>query len=247
VSENQGNPRKEQVAEAIAQVLAGDENAYEIIYKCCDARLRAFAGRRYGRLGDDLVEEVVVRTHSRAFKFLGRYNPGRSSFMTWMFWQARAAAHEVMDERFDPRMRRLEEDLAVEYVTQATDPAREHERNERSRVLGEELDALSEQGRLSIAYHDMGGWTYDATALALGRTAAQVRYVRKLGLAELRRRLERRGVRPVEVVPVYGRVCLNPGAEDPEDGAAGPGAADQPEEPRPRAETSDAEQRGEVT
>jgi RNA polymerase sigma factor (sigma-70 family) len=212
---------KKRIGEAIRRVLGGDSDSYETIYREYDVRLRLYAGRRYGRLGPDFVDEVVTRTHTRAFRNLSHYDEEKSSFWTWLCWRARSVAHELTLERFDPMLVSLDDGTETEYVSPAPDPAQEHELRERNRVLRQELRSLAEQDRLTIAYHDLGDWTYTDAGLRLGMTEPQTRYRRKLGLKDLRGRVERRGVRrPNEPAPVYGRVQHKNGSDEDDERAA---------------------------
>jgi RNA polymerase sigma factor (sigma-70 family) len=208
---------KTSIPSAIQRVLNGDVNAYDIIYEDCDRPLRSFIGSRYGYLGGDFIAEVAIRTHEYALNHLKDYNADKgASFQTWLNWQSRDVARKVMAERCNPNAVSLSEELNVVYVVTPSDPAEEHERQRRNRVLRQELKSLAEQGRLSIAAHDLGRWTFSATARRLGMTVSQTRYCRKRALLELKKRVERRGIRPTEVVPYFGRVGSLPGDENDE-------------------------------
>jgi RNA polymerase sigma factor (sigma-70 family) len=224
------NTREERalrLARAVKLVLAGDVNAYEEIYAVCDGALRAFTRRRYGRLGGDFVDEVAIRTHEYAFSHLNRYDSDKgASFQTWLNWQSRNIAKRVRLEQRDPDTVSLNEELDVQYVLTPSDPAEEHERQRRNRVLRQELKALAEQGRLSVAGHGSGRWTFTVTARRLGLTLPQARYRYGRACRELKQRLERRGVRPTEVVPCFGRVGTLPDdSGDDDDRAARPTAS----------------------
>ena len=195
MSENQGNTRKESIAEAIAQVLAGDVNAYEIIYKHCDQPLRSFVTSRYGSRDRDFVDEVLSRTHIYAFAHLRAYDAGRgASFQTWLNLQSRNEARMVAIERYSPRFEPLDEDRHAPVIGIVPDPADVHRASENSRVLWQEYRAMAEAGRLSIAFHDMEERTFAVTARHMSMTVAKVRRMRDGALAELRRRLRRLGL-----------------------------------------------------
>jgi len=218
---------KQEVADAIQRVLSGDADSYELIYKLTDRPLRSFIGSRYGREDDDFINEVATRTHEYALEHLKEYNSKkRASFQTWLNWQSRNIAKRVRFERRDPNTVSLNEELDVQYVLTPSDPAEEYERQRRNRVLRQELKALAEQGRLSVAGHGSGRWTFTVTARRLGLTLPQARYRYGRACRELKQRLERRGVRPTEVVPCYGRVGTLPDdSGDDDDRAARPMAS----------------------
>ncbi len=218
--------------EAVSKVLTGDVDAYEEIYGVCDGSLRAFVGRRYGHLGDDFVQEVAIRTHEYTFSHLDGFNSDKgASFQTWLNWQSRNIAKRVRLERNDPNAVRLDEELDVQYVLSPSDPAEELERQRRNRVLRQELKALAEQDRLSIAGHGSGRWTFSATARRLGLTLPKARYRYGRACRELKERLVRRGVRPTEVVPCFGRVGTLPDDTGDEDDRAARPMASLPDGP----------------
>ena len=194
MSEIKGFSGKEPVAEAIAQVLAGDENAYGIIYKCCDGRLRASVVSHYKHYGPDFVDEVVARTHVWVYSNLNQYDSTRSAFQTWMNWQSRAMAKKVLREWRPTRQQSFDDDAQATLGGVSDDPADAYEVEKNSRTLWEEYGALAEDGRLSIALHDIDRQTFDVTARHLSMDVNKVRRRRNGALAELRRRLKRRGI-----------------------------------------------------
>ena len=209
------------VAEGIRKVLAGDVEAYSAIYKACDRPLRSFIGSRYGRQDNDFIDEVATRTHEYALEHLREYSAQkRASFQTWLNWQSRNVAKRVRFERREPDTVSLDEELDVQYILTPSDPAEERERQRRNRVLRQELKALAEQGRLSVAGHGSGRWTFSTTARRLGLTVPKARYRYESACRELKQRLELRGVRPTEVVPCYGRVGILPDDSGDEDDRA---------------------------
>ncbi len=198
------------LARAVKLVQAGDVNAYEEIYACCDGALRAFIGRRYGHRGQDFVEEVAVRTHEYALSRLSEYNAAKASPQTWLNWQSRSVAGQVMRERYGPRLVQYEESVHEAWAVTATGPAEVYEEERLSRVLIEEVERLSDRSRQSVVLHDRDGLTYAEAAEASGLSVMQVRYRRRRALTLLKHRLLRRGVRPVAIdftpAPVwYGR------------------------------------------
>lgn len=183
---------------ALERVTAGDVNAYEVVYETCDDSLRAFIGVRYGWFGNDFVEEVAIRTHEYAFTHIDKYDSDKgASFQTWLNWQARNVAAQVMAER-----------CVRDYTRDGqSSTSAGPEAELRNQILREEWTALPDDERLVILYHDLEELTFAETAQATGLTMKQVRYKRDKGLAEMKRCLLARGVQPVEVdttpVPVY--------------------------------------------
>jgi hypothetical protein len=104
-----------------------------------------------------------------------------------------------MSERFGAHLVRYDESQHEAWAGTAAGPSDAHEDERRSRVLREELEALSEDGRLSVTLHDKDGLTFAETAEAMHTTVGRVRHKREQTLAVLKRRLQERGVRLVEV------------------------------------------------
>jgi RNA polymerase sigma factor (sigma-70 family) len=195
------------LARAVKRVQDGDLEAYDEVYRICDRPLHSILGSRYGRRGDDFLDEVVIQTLEYGFEHRDEYKPvKRASFLTWLVWVSFNVAKKVRAERDDHNTVSLNEELDVQYVLTTSDPAEELERQRRNQVLRQELRALAEQDRLSIAGHGSGHWTFSTTAQRLGLTVPKARYRYERARREMKERLERRGVRPTEVVPCYGRV-----------------------------------------
>lgn len=189
----------EEVQTAIAQVLAGDVDAYERVYRQFDRPLRAFIARRYSWAGPDFTDEVAVRTHEYAFSRLAEFDPAKSAFLTWLCWQARSTASRVLGEWYSSRFSRFDMKRHETRAGTAAGPADILEAGRREQVLHEELAALEQDGRLSVTLHDMEGKTFAETAQATGLSVGRVRRERDKALARLRRRLLQRAVSPIEV------------------------------------------------
>jgi RNA polymerase sigma factor (sigma-70 family) len=207
--------RSSELRPAIVRVRGGELNAYKAIYEVCDRPLRSFIGRRYGLFGSDFVDEVAIRTHEYAFTHIDKYDSDKgASFQTWLNWQSRNIAAQVMAEwavRGRPHRAKKHEAGS----TTAAGPETELAARLRDRALKEELTALPDDERLVILYHDLEMLTLAETAEATSLTIRQVRYKRAKGLATMKRRLQARGVEPVEIdmtpVPIYhGWDCTEP-------------------------------------
>lgn len=183
---------------AIQRVLAGDVDSYNELYKVCDRPLRAFVGRRYHWAGPDFVDEVAVRTHEYALKRLGRFDPAKSSFLTWLCWQARSVAARVQAERFGARFVPLRE-KHEQWARTEPGPEKLYAQRWYSGELWRAFDALPEECRLAIGLHDLMEHTFEETAELMGVSVGKARRVRERGLSVLRRRMQELGVSPVEV------------------------------------------------
>jgi DNA-directed RNA polymerase specialized sigma24 family protein len=203
-----GEDKQSKVMSAIQHVLSGDVNAYEVIYGACDGSLRSFIGRRFGRLGGDFIDEAAICTHEYVLTRLQEYDPNAgASFQTWLNWRSRGVASQVMYERYGGPSVQRKEDEHDPYMPTVAGPEEIHDARGRDRVLRRELKALAEDDRLSIAHHDLAGRTFAETAQRTDATVKKTRWGRDRGLRRLRTRLQRLGIRPVEVdstpVPIF--------------------------------------------
>jgi DNA-directed RNA polymerase specialized sigma24 family protein len=207
------------LAEAVARVRNGDDEAYEVIYAACDRELRAFVGKRHGHLGDAFVDEVDIRTHEYVFSNLNRYNPDRGvSFQTWVNWQSNNVAIQVKAEWFDlhkvrtpdGRWERVAGSVPMDEAAREVmlgSPPEPPDAPWRRHRLWKEYEALSNEGRLSVALHDICGLTLPETASALGMPLIRLRRLLDQCHSRLRKRLKRAGIRPGESMPHYGMVA----------------------------------------
>jgi DNA-directed RNA polymerase specialized sigma24 family protein len=206
---------------AISRVLAGEVNAYEGIYVACDRSLRSHIGSRYGRLGDDFVKEVAIRTHEYVCTHLNLYNSDEgASLQTWVNDQSLRIAGEALADWHGLRrltqpdgtrkrvavLEPFDEERHARYAGTAPGPAEEYEAKMRSRQLWQEYQALARDGRLSIALHDLAGLTLAETAERLNLPLIRVRRLLEQNHKALARWLRRRGYRPCAPEPHYGRV-----------------------------------------
>lgn len=148
---------KPEIADAIRRVINGDRDAYDAVYNRVDPPLRRILRKQYRFFGDDFADEVAIRTHLSAIDNLDKYDPERSSFLTWLVWQAKNVARKVISERFPPREVRLDESAHEPWASTSTGPAEEHEAARRLRVVREELECLAGDGRAAIELHDIQG------------------------------------------------------------------------------------------
>ena len=190
---------KQTVADAVQRVLAGDVDAYELIYSITDRPLRAFIGSRYGRYGPDFISEVALRTHEYTCTRLDKYNPDKgASFQTWLNWRSLNAVKEVMAERFPPRVVSIDADRLDMLVSSASDPAETSEAARRNRALWQAYENLAGDGRLSIAFHDLDGRSFADIEQQVGLSSRTLRRRRVSALAVLKRRLQEQGVSGTE-------------------------------------------------
>ena len=244
-----GTAHGSRCADAIRRVLAGDVDAYAVIYAACDSSLRSHIGTRYGHLGNDFVDEVDVRTHEYVFENLNLYKSDDSSFQTWMNWASRNVALKVMTECFnlrkvkaaDGRWARVAVSIAMDEEALAlvarTVPGPEEIRDAewQRHLLWQEYDALANDGRLSVTHYDLGDRSLADVARDLGMPVIRLRRLLEKNHRRLRGRLKRAGVSPVEREPHYGRVWQDPDVTAYDDDWTCTLTADLPDEPDSRS------------
>jgi DNA-directed RNA polymerase specialized sigma24 family protein len=200
-AEGKAKVRKD-IREAIRQVLDGESEQYAVIYKLCDRSLRGYVGLRFGRLGDDFVDEVAVRTHEYALGRLGEYDESEgASYQTWLNIQSRSITSRVITEWYGDNFVRLDEEFHEPQMPTQAGPAEIHDERMRNQAIRHELRALAEPARLSIAHHDLAERTFQVTARHLNISVSRMRWLRGNALGELRRRLRKLGVRPTRTAP----------------------------------------------
>ena len=215
---------KKELTEAIQRVLSGDVNAYRIIYDIIDRPLRSYIGILYGRHEYEIQDEIANRTHEFIFENLSRYDPARASFQRWANLASRNVALRVMTERFnlrkvetgDGRWERFATTIAMDeealaLVARSVPGTEEiHDAEWQEHLLWKEYDELASEGRLSMAFYDLGDKNLADTASELGMPVIRLRRLLDKNHNRLRKRLKRKGVRPVESEPHYGRVWHDP-------------------------------------
>jgi RNA polymerase sigma factor (sigma-70 family) len=195
------------VLEAFQRSLEGKENQYDAIDDLIDHRVRAFLRKRYYWAGPDFINEVVARSHGYIRSRLGEFKPDKGPFFTWAIYHVRNVVKLVKAEWYSSKFVSFIEEKHEQWAPSAPGPSERYEDTRRSRELWLAFDALPEDCRTSIRLHDREGLTFEETANRMGVTVGQLRGIRNRGLAVLKRRLQERGVSPVEVdstpVPIW--------------------------------------------
>jgi len=172
-------------ADLVAAARAGDEDAWEVLYRRAYPRLRAYLARR---LGPGEGEDAVHETMTRAVAGLDRYQVGPAGFDGWLFGIARhvSADHHRRQARSKRRA-----------VAMAPDPQASGEPDE-GLVVSEEhaqvrraFQALSEGDRELLELRVVAGLSAEQVAAVLRRRPGAVRTAQSRALARLREQLER--------------------------------------------------------
>jgi len=137
----------------------GDERAFELIVRRCEAPLRSFvAGRIFGW---DLIDEVVQSSFVIAFEKLPGYQP-QGKFLSWLMGIARNRCLQILTERSrQPGMeadslQALIDDELRQRVEQEDASVDEQEERQRER-LQDCLARLPERSRRILMRHHVDG------------------------------------------------------------------------------------------
>lgn len=161
---------------------AGDERAFERLYRRHVARIHTLARRMAGpEKADEITQDVFVRAWDKLPTFRGE-----SAFGTWLY---RLAVNLVLSRRRSERTERaalLDDDSMLELEATRSAPA------------GMRLDLeaamarLPEGARQVFILHDIEGWTHDEIAEQLGLVPGTSKSQLSRARAALRRMLDAR-------------------------------------------------------
>jgi RNA polymerase sigma-70 factor (ECF subfamily) len=153
---------------AVARILAGEEDLFELLVKRYQVRVLAHVARLVGNREDamDLSQEVFIKV----FGALNRYNP-EFKFSTWLFRIAGNAAIDHLRKR-RPRTVPLEPpDLkgeqrvsSGEYKSSDPDPYAELRNLERGRAISRAIAELPPEFRELISLRHFAGLSYEEIA-----------------------------------------------------------------------------------
>ncbi len=161
-----------------AAVLAGDENAFRLLYRRHTPRLRRVVSRVLGPLDaetDDTVQELWVR----AVRRLGQFR-GDSSLSTWLCAIAVRVSQETLRRR---RRWRAVSDVGVE--RHPAPAVMNAERVDLAAAIAE----LPARARAVVVLHDVEGFTHEEIARHFGIAAGTSKSTLSRARVLLRRRL----------------------------------------------------------
>jgi RNA polymerase sigma-70 factor (ECF subfamily) len=162
--------------DVIARAQAGDEQAFEHLYRENLGRVYALCLRMTGDRTD--AEELTQEAFVRAWKKLGSFR-GESAFSTWLH---RLTVNLVLTE-FRTRSRRRERVALTDDLSRHDMPAPSNAPRERV-DLEQAIAALPEGARHVFVLYEIEGYKHDEIAdmmgIASGTTKAQLHRARKL-------------------------------------------------------------------
>jgi RNA polymerase sigma-70 factor (ECF subfamily) len=172
----------------VAAARAGDQDAWEQLYRGVHRRLRGYVSRR---VGGEHVEDVMSETMTRAVARLDRFDLGPAGFDGWVFGIARRVVFEH-NRRVDTARRRSHDVAATVDTMGAGDVepgddlvlADEHAR------VRQLFARLSPAERELLELRVVAGLSAEDVARVLGKRPGAVRTAQSRALANLRRLLE---------------------------------------------------------
>jgi RNA polymerase sigma-70 factor, ECF subfamily len=182
----------------VAAAKAGDEQAFEILFKRYQRTIFAIA-LRYVRVRED-AEDVVQQTFKRAFVYLNTFE-GKSSFTTWltriainqalMLLRTGRALREVSldDSSNDQGTKRWKE-----IPDASPDPETSYLQGERARHLSAAMEQLTPGMRAALELRELLELSTAETARRMGLSVTAVKGRVFNGRKSLRERLERYGM-----------------------------------------------------
>jgi RNA polymerase sigma-70 factor (ECF subfamily) len=147
-------------AEAVAQVRAGNSDAFRVLVERHSRAVFRLAYRMTGNEQD--AEDAVQETFLRAFKQL-RHFDGRSSFSTWIYRVCSNCTIDALRVRKKHAQKRVtaQEDAETEILVQQPSPSPSPERltqsQEIANMLGPALDTLSIMERTAFVMRHYEG------------------------------------------------------------------------------------------
>lgn len=157
---NQGGADPEEVREWVLCAQAGDEAAFEQLYRLYVRRIYSLCCRMLAE--PDWAEEVTQDIFIRAWKALGGFR-SESSFFSWLY---RLAVNRVLGSIKEKR-RRIARVFPAEERLLERSPARRTS-TEESLDLEAAIGALPERARLVFVLFEIEGYRHEEIASLLG-------------------------------------------------------------------------------
>ena len=174
-------PGSRRLAERAA---AGSHDAWEQIFRSIYPRLRGYAARR---AGDDVADDIVSETMTRAIANIAKFQPTDAGMDPWLFGIARRVAAD--HHRQANRRRTAASSIAT---PPGAGPAELVETRDEHATLRAEFDQLPAGDRELLELRVVAGLSPDDVAAVLGKRPGAVRTAQSRALGRLRTRLARR-------------------------------------------------------
>lgn len=167
------------MSDAVRRAQAGDESAFEALYREHVDRVHAICLRMSGdpRRAEEWTQDAFVR----AWEQLGSFR-GAAAFSSWLY---RVAVNVVLGGRRAEGRRERRHSAAAQLAASELEGALAAGRNPGTRLdLERALAALPPGARMIFVLHDVEGYRHeeiaDLTGLAVGTSKAQLHRARRL-------------------------------------------------------------------
>ena len=174
-----GSPAVDIESRLVARAVAGDESAFEGLYRRHVARIHSLVRRMTDAdTADEVTQDVFVRAWDKLASF-----KGKSAFGTWLY---RLAVNVVLSRRRKQRSERnylIGDDTPLELASTRSTVALVMD-------LEEAISRLPEGGRQIFVLHDVEGWTHEEIGKQLGLATGTSKSQLSRARAALRRMLD---------------------------------------------------------
>jgi RNA polymerase sigma-70 factor, ECF subfamily len=187
--------------ELVAAFQDGDASAFDQLVRRWDRRIHGAIYRFVG--ADEDARDLCQEAFLKAYRGLGSFKR-EARFSSWLYQIALNVCRDRLRRRrgrVPVSLDELEASTDVRLRATSPSPLELVEARDLSRVVARAMAGLSEDEREVIVLKEYQGLTFPeiAETLAIPQSTVKTRLYR--GLAQLRHRLEREGVRSVTVVP----------------------------------------------
>lgn len=177
----------EELGELLRRSAAGDDAAFEALYRAAAPRLLGLLARKTGTR--ETAEEILQEAFVQIWRNASSFDPALGQPMGWMAAIARnAAIDRLRRARRDVPLIALPGPAAIEAVAEA--PADDSLRGSESKSILKCLKALDATTRRAIVLSYCYGYTHDELARALDLPLGTVKSAIRRGLPLLRACLE---------------------------------------------------------
>ena len=176
-------PPKELEESWVRDAMAGDQSAFEKLYRQHLQRIHALCWRMCGGV-ESVAEEMTQEAFIRAWQKLATFKM-QSRFGTWLH---RLAVNVVLSDKRS-RLRIMQREQSLEVVKVEPVAADDASSTSETRDIESAIAKLPERARSVLVLHDIEGYRHsdiaEMTGMAVGSSKAQLHRARKLIRARL--------------------------------------------------------------
>jgi len=185
--------------ELVAATQGGDTAAFDTLVRRWDKKIQGAIYRVMG--SDEEARELSQEAFFKAYRALDGFER-RSRFSSWLYQIAINLCRDRMRRRKTHRLMSLEDlprpEAAAPLVVSERSVAAAVEQRDLARIVADAVGALPEEQREVIVLKEYEELTFAEIAEVLGLPVSTVKTRLYRALSQLRRQLERRGVRDAQ-------------------------------------------------